>query len=401
MFQKFSSVTNIFQRRYNNTFHALRITWTKLRESLNKTFGVAISTLYAGASAFRVIDNMFRLMTIVSIAILGILLGFVVFFFFILWPILPLILIAVYFVSQTPYAGEVMGMESAFCFAPDTQVNTVDGPKPIKSVVLGEKLVYNGKLSTVTGTMLFEEDYEPLYNLYGVQVSGSHIYFDEGIPVFVKSLRDAWPMAQSTRQVYCLMTSDHKIPIVSNRGVLLFADWEEISDSDLESWNKFVFEELNGLAKYIVPSESSLDSEAGVSWTTKVDTPLGPSEIRNLRPGVSVFSADGTPTRVKGVVKLEASSAKSAMMIDSESYLSAGCWIHKNGIWQQPSDGCGGVSTTNQPLYQLFTESGTFRVFSGSGTISLRDFSDVGSQNIEKSYNMVLEALTASAFTEI
>ena len=110
MYKKFNSVTDIFNRRYNNTFHSLRITWVKLHESLKKTFGVAVSALYAGVSAFRGIDNMFRLMTIVSIVILSILLGFVVFFFFILWPILPLIFIAIAFISQTPYAGEVSGM---------------------------------------------------------------------------------------------------------------------------------------------------------------------------------------------------------------------------------------------------------------------------------------------------
>lgn len=398
MFKKFNSVTNIFQRRYNNTFHSLRVTWTKLQESLNKTFGVAVSALYAGVSAFRVIDNMFRLMTIVSIAILSILLGFVIFFFFILWPILPLIIIAIHFIAQTPYAGEVMGMESAFCFAGNTQIPTANGNKPIQEIQLGDVLVNGTARTTVKGVMAFDAHYEPLYELFGVQVSGSHIVYEGSVPMFVKD-HPAAVKGPCTTKVYCLITSDHTIPVISNKGICVFADWEEIeSDDDIAAWNKTVFEMLNGTAEYIQPSAESLSSEAALSENTRLMTPLGPVSIRNLHPGTTVYDADGVPTRVTGIVRLQESEVSAAVRLDDQTYVSAGCWMRSGTVWTMRSKDATTPPFTN--WYMLFTESGTFRIITSDfAQYDLRDFSDVGSAEISKTYASVLAALHAS--TEI
>jgi hypothetical protein len=397
MFQKFSSVTNVFQRRYNNTFHALRVTWTKLRESLNKTFGVAVSSLYAGVSAFRAIDNAARLMTIVAIVILSILLGFVIFFFFILWPILPIIIIGIHFVAQTPYAGEVMGMESAFCFEAETYLPTTDGKKMIKDVKVGDVLVYNDERITVKGTMILDGEYEPLYDLYGVQVSGAHIYYENGVATFVSEARDALPGASRPDSVYCLITSSHTIPVLSNNGVLLFADWEEIqAEEDLATWNKTVFEMLNPDTAYEAPSKESLASEAAFSEQSSVFTPLGPVQIRNLHPGTTVFDAKGLPTRVTGVVQLDISEITAAEKYDETTFVSAGTWIRSGTKWAQPKAVT--PPPANMKWYMLFTEAGSFRVVTSNfQDIVVRDFSDVGSHEIQKTYDWVLESLRATA----
>lgn len=401
MFKKFSSVTNIFQRRYNNTFQALRVTWTKLRESLNKTFGVTVSALYAGASTFRVIDNMFRLMTIVAIAILSILLGFVIFFFFILWPILPLIIIAIHFVAQTPYAGEVMGMEESFCFAPNTAVITTTGVKPIQEIKLGDTLMHaSGAQTIVTGTMAFNADYEPLYNLFGVQVSGAHIYYDEeGYPLFVKDHPAAISVGTTAKAVYCLITSDHKIPVLSNKGPITFADWEEIESDDLMDWNKAVFSILNPDAPYVAPAPQSLDSEAALSENTKVHSPLGPVSIRNLHPGATVFDARGASVRVTGIVQLDASQVAAATQIDDQTWISAGTWVRSGTLWtmQQAS----AVASEGIKWYMLFTESGTFRIITSDfASHDVRDFSDVGADVIQSTYDMVMAKLHAKLDTQ-
>ncbi len=374
------------------------MTWTKLQESINKTFGAAIASLYAGVSAFRVLDNMMRLMTIVAIAILSILLGFVIFFFFILWPILPLIIIALHFVAQTPYAGEVMGMKESFCFAPDTGVVTANGVKPIRDVRVGDILINGDASSVITGTMNFDAEYEELYNLFGVQVSGSHIVYDPatGEPVFVRDHPSAVRSDTKTSKVYCLITSDHKIPVLSNRGILVFADWEEISDpTDLEDWNKTVYAMLNPEALYIPPTQENLESEAAVSDQAFVNTPLGPVRLRNIHPGSVVFDAAGHPTRVTGVVILDSSQVKGAVKHDEDTYVSAGAWIYSGGKWKMKCETCTPPSDTKWQM--LFTESGTFRlVTSNFSDIVLRDFSDVGSSEINKTYDMVLEALSAA-----
>ena len=401
MFKKFTSVTDLFQRRYNRTFHALRMTWTKLRESMNKTFGATVSALYAGVSVFRTIENGFKLMTIVAISILSILLGLVVFFFFILWPILPLIIMGIVFIAQTPYAGEVMGMQESFCFAPNTQILTPTGTKPIQDIKIGDKLLHagSGTQSTVTGTMAFSADYEPLYNLFGVQVSGAHIYYDEeGFPLFVKDHPAATPVGATTRTVYCLITSDHKIPVLSNKGPVVFADWEEIDDDDLADWNATVFAMLNPDTPYVAPSQQSLDSEAALSEQAKVQTPLGPVSIRNLHPGAVVFDADGAPTQVTGVVQLHDSAVPAAAQLDANTWVSAGTWMRSGTCWTMPSDT---APAPESKWYMLFTESGTFRInTSDFKEYQIRDFSDVGSAALTGTYEMVMENLRANLATQ-
>jgi hypothetical protein len=399
MYKKFSSVADIFQSRYNRTFQALRVTWVKLHESLKKTFGVAVSSLYAGVSAFRAIDNMFRLMTIVSIVILSILLGFVFFFFFILWPILPLILMAIAFVAQTPYAGEVTGMSSAFCFSGDTQVPTTNGAKQIKDIKIGDVLIHDGQENKVMGTLELSGEYEPLYNLFGVKVSGSHIYYDEGIPVFVKDMPDAWPYAEKTAAVYCLITENNTIPVISNSGIIIFADWEEISGDDLNDWHKTVFDMLNPSASYNAPTVANLNSEAALSEQSLIFTPLGPVEIRTLTPGTKVYSHDGKITDVLGIVRIHPDEIAAVKQLDSHTFISAGAWLYEKEVWSQP------VVIEAPPKevawFQLFTASGTFRVLTSDfKDIPIRDFSDVGSEMIDKTYDMVLDALLRKIQTQ-
>jgi hypothetical protein len=396
MYKKFNSVVDIFMRRYNNTFHSLRITWVKLHESLKKTFGVAVSALYAGVSAFRGIDNMFRLMTIVSIVILSILLGFVVFFFFLLWPLIPLILVTIGFISQTPYASEVSGMGSAFCFSGDTKVATLNGIKTMKEIKIGTVLIQNGVENKVTAKLEFKDEYESLYDLYGVQVSGSHIYLHDGIPIFVKDHPDAKPNAISPPQVYCLITENHTIPVISNKGIIVFADWEEISKhEDLLDWHKIVFSMLNPNTPYSPPNKHNLNSESAISEKTYVVTPLGPLQIRHCTPGMKVYDSNNDVTTVNGIVKIHCDEVDAAVQLDTNTFISAGTWIHTEAGWKMPSKS---NASNKMAWYQLFTTAGTFRILTSDfKTIAVRDFSDVGSENIEKTYDWVLTTLASQS----
>ena len=394
MFKKFSSVTNIFQRRYNMTLNTLRVTFLKLNESMKKTFGAAVASLYAGVSTFRAIDNAVRFMTIVAIAILSILLVFTILFFFVLFPILPLIAIALHFVLQTPYAGSASGMQESFCFAPTTQIPTSLGHKVIQDVAIGDTLIHsNGTTTRVLATMKFNAEYEPLYDLYGVQVSGAHIYYEEGHPVFVKDAVAAQPTAIKTHAVYCLITEDHKIPVLSNRGTLTFADWEEIeSTSDLEMWNATVFATLNPSTPPIVASSDSLHSESAVSEKAFVYTPLGPVQIKNIVPGTTVYDMEGRTTEVTGVVALDASQIKSVLKLDESTYVSAGTWLQQGALWIQPQACTTPPSSTH--WYMLFTKSGTFRLVTDNfQEYVVRDFSDIGADNLPSTYASTLEAL--------
>jgi hypothetical protein len=64
--------------------------------------------------------------------------------------------------------------------------------------------------------------------------------------------------------------------------------------------------------------------------------------------------------------------------------------MYKNGIWQQPNYVDATLAGDEQIWYSLFTEAGTFIV---GNDLVVRDFTDVGSDNIDKTYPMVIEEL--------
>ncbi len=390
MYKKFSSITDIFTRRFYNVFHSLRMTFLKLFSSMQKTYALSVSSVFAGISAYLALNNSFYFMMTVVIVILVILVVLVIFFFFLLAPALPVILGAIAIIAGTAIGGAVGGMGSTFCFAEGTQVRMASGVAPIQSVKLGDTTVSG---ATVVGTMMFDTHAEDLYNLHGVIVSASHIVYEGGEPMHVCDHPNAHavPYAPHSR-LYCLITSDHHISVVGNAGPLDFADWEEIDTADLEVWNAFVQTTLNTKQRVQKPTEMQLNSEAAFTGKTRVWTPVGPAEIRGIHPGSILMDAGGKPTRVTGIVRLAASEIAGAVKLDTDAYASAGAWIHVDGAWKQPHGA--NESPAEQTWYNIFTESGTFRLCCGQhiGT-PVRDFTDVGPEQIADTYEWVLRTL--------
>jgi hypothetical protein len=86
LFHGLERIFDIFGRRFNLTIHEIRKTFAKQMSALEKTQGMAISSLFAGLSMVKAIMNAFEFMIIVSISILIILVVLVIFFFFLLFP---------------------------------------------------------------------------------------------------------------------------------------------------------------------------------------------------------------------------------------------------------------------------------------------------------------------------
>ena len=398
MWKKWNSMTDIFTRRYYAVFNQLRMTFQKLNMAIGRVFGVATASIYSALSVIDGIRSFIDLMVIVVLVILGILIAMIFFLWFVLFPSIPLILTVIGIVVVAG-AGAAAGMSDSFCFKQGTLVATAVGPVPIEAVTIGTELATGGY---VKGVMEFvsEANYD-LYDLYGVQVSGSHIVYDtDGTPVHVSDHRFSYHAVQGgPTKVYCLITSDQKIPVVTPRnGTIVFADWEELeNDADLQAWHHMVQEMLNGESSASIP-EHVLASEAVFSERTRIWTPVGVAEIRGIRPGDTVMDADGRPTRVTGVVKMSSCAVAAAEQIGHNAYASAGAWIRTtpSARWQNPS--AAATKDADVTWYSLFTEAGTFKLCEDIRTDCVaRDFSDVGSDRIQTSYGWVLEALKSVA----
>jgi hypothetical protein len=346
------------------------------------------------------------LMMKVIIIILVILVVMIILLFFVLWPFIPVILSVVAIIGTTAMGGAVGGMSSTFCFEKSTQIQSANrGAVPIEELRNGDVLA-NG--AVVQGTMTFKTSTEDLYNLHGIHVSGSHIVFQDDIPYFVNELPAAEPVPPTTDcMLYCLITSTHRIPVLTSYGeVLEFADWEEISsESDLKQWHEQVFTTLNAgaaapaaapsPAAYEPPSADILHSEAVVSGRTKIWTSLGPVAIRGIRPGDVVLDVNGKPTIVKGVVCVEGSQVRAAAHLGGDAWISAAAWKSYDGLtWNHPEHEHLVLADGIHEWYSLFTESGTFRLCEvGAIGLNIRDFTDIGPDRIQETYDWVLESL--------
>lgn len=392
MWHRWRKITDVFMRRFQITFHSLRMTFIKLFDAMGKSYGVAVSAVFQGLSTISTIMSFFDLMIKICITILIILVVLTIFLFFILWPVIPIILIAVAVISMSAFGGAVGGMASTFCFAEGTAVLTATGPVPIEEIRLNTKLSTG---ATVDGVMYFEQTANDMYDLHGVKVSADHIVFDEkGVPCHVCEHPAARPDKGNIRKLYCLITSDRKIPVQTAVGPMLFADWEEIAQDEAAQteWYETAYSMLNGTRPTAAPRPEALQSEAVVSERTRIWTPLGPAEIRGIRPGDKVLDADGNIVSVRGVVMVSGSQVTASTALNSDAEISAGAWWLRDGIWSQP------VSTCDAPAssvwYSLFTETGTYRLCEANAIgIPVRDFTDVGPTKISETYDMVLEHL--------
>lgn len=396
MRDKWNKMVDPFMRRFYTMFHRFRVTFVKLFSSMQKSFAIAVSSVYAGIATIQSMLSFFDLIMTIIIVILCILIVMVILLFFVLAPFMPMILGVIAMISATAMGGAVGGMAATFCFAKGTYVQTKQGANPIETIKIGDKLSTN---ADVLAIMEFVTDAKDLYDLYGVTVSGSHIVYHNNIPCHVSAHPDAILLEEKASiQLYCLITSDHKIPIVTAQGITTFADWEEISDiKELQKWNYDVFCKLNPnyISSYDVKSVSKniLMSEALFSEHTQVLCKQGHISIKDLVPGDCILHSDGTHAYITGIVRMNASEVSKTISLGNDEYMSNAVWYYdtKNGIWSQSDDES---HTQNTGIwYSLFTTSGIFQIKTEKGLLTVRDFTDIGPDHIHESYEWILKSL--------
>jgi len=385
LFNGLNRIFDVFTRRFNLTIHELHKTFMLQMSAIAKANAIANASIYAGISVIRTIMNLFKLMMIVSVAILVILVVLVIFLFFILAPTIPVILIAISALSATAMAGSVGGMSDAFCFAGDTRVRMATGTKRIDTIAIGD-LLEDG--SCVTATMKFVTDpTAAFYRIDGIHVSGSHLVYRDGKPFLVSSLPEAVEVAPAD-YVYCLNTTSHKIAVGGDTSVWIFADWEELDDVDMEGWERLVQQALNGSVTQSSSMEL-LESESGIEPYTQISVESGYIAAEKIRPGDKIRDGEGF-TRVLGTVQIEGTETRVMGSING-IVCSGACWIEEEGRWMRAAASKRWVSQLPVKRMVMFvTESGSFNVTG----LKMRDFTDVGLSDIDKTYKFTINQLS-------
>jgi ABC-type multidrug transport system fused ATPase/permease subunit len=398
LFHGLERMFDVFGRRFNMTIHEFHKTFLKQISAMQKANAIATASVFAGLSMIKAIMNAFELMIIVCLVILVILVVLVIFLFFLLAPTIPLIIIVLAIIGATAYAGSTGGMGEAFCFHPSTRVKLEDGTtKQISEITLNDKLADG---STVFSTMKFKTHATTeLYEIDGVVVSGSHIIYERGEAKLVKDVRNTKQYVDKIPDViYCLNTSSHRIPVVGATKSHEFADWEELDGDAMDDWSEFVYYVLNNESKRSDKvNDSIIKSETGFSAIQKVkvisenniiiEKPMGELEI-----GDRILDLVGF-TEIVGLVNINSSEFHSYGYLNY-TFMSGATWLlDTDGIWKHAAESIRWRKAHPvSDILSIFTKSGTFKI----GDTIYRDFSDIGLDNIEKSYNFTLSRLNSA-----
>ena len=270
----------------------------------------------------------------------------------------------------------------AFCFLPDTKVLLPDMKiANIQELELGQKL-YNG--SVVEAIIECPVPKGPIYEIYGVKVSGGHKVWSQEKSEFicVNEHPDATVFGKTTSTLWTLITSDREIPVSGDRGYLRFADWEEMP-ATLKSavdWYRIAYIILNG--KEPVKEQEPVKIHEGPALEEGVlvyKYQGGLVAVSDLQMGDWIYDRRSW-TRVIGLSQRLVSSSIGRV----GERITDGNWIlQRDGTWQHPT---GKSDTDKWRGYQLITESGSFTAVINLRELIVRDFTEVGCKNLIYSY---------------
>lgn len=272
----------------------------------------------------------------------------------------------------------------AFCFTANTKVIKEDLTlENIQDLKLGDKL-YNGCI--VEAIIECPVSKMPLYEIYGIKVSGTHKIWcpTKGFFIPVKQHPDAKLSDKTTETLWTLNTSNREIPIrgSDNHKYVRFADWEEMPptlESSIE-WNKIAYTLLNNsqLFKDDIPIRI-IEGPAleGDILVYKYQSGLTP--VSNIKIGDWIYDISGW-TCVKGRCTRIVNSG----IGQTNRRITEGNWLLTNdNKWKHAT---GTILPGKWKGYQLITNSGSFMIHINLNKYIIRDFTEVGCENLLKSY---------------
>jgi len=344
-------------------YQVIRI-FSKMMSAFDRVFGMATASLFAGMAMFKAILNSMNFVINVCNTILITLTTLVIVLFFVLFPVLPIILTMIGILSATVHAGRVSGMADTFCVSGDTRIPMADGVKEVCHVKPGERLadgsLVEGVLETIGG---------PVVKWKGIVISRSHLVWHEGRWSPAGELPGI-EEAEEPDRLYCLNTDSHVWDVLTPAVEKIhLRDWEELPEGFDDLWESLIASILD------TPMDISNPGRGLVGPQTRVEVEgKGVVEISEVRLGDRVRDGDGF-TRVLGIYK-DCSEG-----VPQEG-ANAAAWVKHGRTWQHRIFG----TPVSKDGWHLVTESGTFTL---EGGVTLRDFTEVGVDKIHETYQFV------------
>ena len=281
------------------------------------------------------------------------------------------------------FLGTIAGVDIC-CFAPETPIKMADGSvKPISQIAIGDKLyTYD---TEVTTTYLFDGTQTKMVRIHGVHVSANHYLLGPDRKMIRAGDHPAAIPAESLSRLWCIATTNNKIPIVTNMNTMaIYADYEESSDPDVIAEAQRVAESSlnNGATGPTVPDYSlGLDQTLQVFMKHSVWKPL-----HHVVIGDELI--DGS--RVTGVIR---EVCEAQCKTPGGHYVSAAQLIRYGEKWVRAANLWSSVQPATDILYHIMTDKGlkTGITVGGDGEIfHVRDYAEVTSLDMQGPYDAQL-----------
>lgn len=408
----FMSYVSSYMKKLGTSMFELRRIVIYLRQAVQRMMAMAVSTIYMGMTLFRGMISSFQVIIRVILIICAIMIAVIILLWFILLPIIPFILTtltavvalvgALSVVMSTSLAAQAESQKGGFCFAETTPLSTTRGVIPLREVEIGDVLEDG---SEVTMVMEVTSETVEWYDLEGIRVAGDHRVLGLNGWCLVREDARAIPLSvtPTDSRVFCLNTTTHVIPLRGRKGnVILFRDWEEFDDEDVEGHRRW----REGVMSILHPGkairEKDVSEEQPLSWMSpgvEVETPTGWKPLSTLSIGEWILGPNG-PQRVLGKVRGKT----------EDHYQEGSSWIQGGYVWDTEEErwipwrgsppsspsSASSASTANHTIgWNLITDTGEWTARIPSGVYRFRDTTEVGHRALPSLYSIVASRLLA------
>jgi hypothetical protein len=402
MMLSFKKLLDPFWRRFMLTGLYFSRVFQRLYSSMLRAGGIAVATLYIAMGIQITLENFVKFFIKVVIILIFIIAALFILLFFILAPTLPLILTVMAALIAGGLGAALGSVGDTFCFAPETRIKMYTGDYvEIRSIQPGDLLADK---SIVEGVLEVDATDEQMYSVDGIHVSGAHIIWSPETESWmnVKEYPNKIP-APSQKRVFCLRTTTRSLHIQGVSGKQWkFRDWEELP-SEIENvdklWDTIVNTILNHDHEYypstITPNEYPLIGSQCRVWLRDQYDRNHYIQIHEVKIGDEIYGEGGF-TKVLGVY------TGLNEWIHPET-ISGGCWVRLNNIhkWNhlKPQE-LSQDKESKSSGYHLITESGNFCVMAKNYSGFVRDFTEVGIDQLPLTYPFVAMLLEKSLAKE-
>ena len=291
--------------RIVNVMVPVRLILTKLKDTLQKTIGVAVSGLYTVYGAYLALKAFIGSFLTLCIIALVILVAAIIIMWIMpwTWPVAAastvfFLLIAIPIGIIAGWMVHILNIQSKrvpgkpSCFDKNTIIETKDGPVKIKYIKPGT-ILKNGDKITATFKLAYNN--LDIYKLDNITVTGCHKVFHDKLGwIDVSDHPDAVKIENYREPaIYCLSTQTKRL----NIGNYKFLDWDDLEPVDIIKLKNLHYLDNNSSL-----SDIHKNLESGIDGNIMIELENGQSvKLKNININDQLYSGE----RVIGTVQID------------------------------------------------------------------------------------------------